>query len=342
MAITKIKVSNFKSFDELEIDLRPLNVVVGGNASGKSNFLEIFRFLRAIGDHGLENAISLQGGMEYLANLQIGALRSVSLEIAAETPHLGRLLDKATYTLRLQASRAGSGYEVEENALRVGVHLFNSGSPFQQVLGIALLDMDPRLPKRGAPMTGKADLEPDGSNLAIVLKNLLQDEQKRERFIRLFKDVLPFVEDLKVESFLDRSLLLSLKESFGARTFVPASFLSDGTLQMAALIIALYFEKSMVTVLEEPDRNIHPYLISRLAQMMRDASATKQVIATTHNPELVKHTALEDLLLVRRDEHGFSRISRPAESDELKVFLENDLGVEDLYVQNLLDIGHAV
>src|SRR5215218_7903323 len=58
MAITKIKVSNFKSFDELEIDLRPLNVVVGGNASGKSNFLEIFRFLRAIWDHGLENAVS--------------------------------------------------------------------------------------------------------------------------------------------------------------------------------------------------------------------------------------------------------------------------------------------
>ncbi|MFL6198581.1 MAG: AAA family ATPase, partial [Thermoanaerobaculia bacterium] len=91
-----------------------------------------------------------------------------------------------------------------------------------------------------------------------------------------------------------------------------------------------------------PDRNIHPHLISRIASMMEDVSADKQIIATTHNPELVKHIALENLLLVRRNRQGFSRITRPAESDELKVFLENDLGVEDLYVQNLLDIGHAV
>jgi predicted ATPase len=349
MAITKIKVSNFKSFDELEIDLRSLNVVVGGNASGKSNFLEIFRFLRAIGDYGLENAVSLQGGMEYLANLQIGATRPVSLEITAEMPELRRAFQKTiqkegafTYTFVLRASQVGSGYEVVEDRFTGAGEPFPTRAALQHFFPISLLDMDPRLPKRGAPMTGKADLEPDGSNLAIVLKNLLQNEQKRERFIRLFKDVLPFVEDLKVESFLDRSLLLSLKESFGPHTFIPASFLSDGTLQMAALIIALYFERSKVTVLEEPDRNIHPHLISRLASMMRDASGSRQVIVTTHNPELVKHTALEDLLLMRRDEHGFSRISRPAESEELKVFLANDLGVEDLYVQNLLDIGHAV
>jgi len=79
MAITKVKVSNFKSFDELEVELRPLNVVVGGNASGKSNFLEIFRFLRDLVTYGLENAISLQGGMEYLTNLQIGAARPLVL-----------------------------------------------------------------------------------------------------------------------------------------------------------------------------------------------------------------------------------------------------------------------
>jgi len=336
MAITKIKVSNFKSFDELEVDLRPLNVLVGGNASGKSNFLEIFRFLKDIWEHGLENAVSLQGGMEYLANFQIGTARSVSLEVAVEMPELASALRQkkgaVTYKLVLKASRVGSGYEVMNNSLIESLPLF---------VGISILDMDPRLPKKGAPMTGKVDLEPDGSNLAIVLKNLLQNEERRERFLRLFRDVLPFVEDLKVESSLGRSLLISLKESFGA-AFVPASFLSDGTLQMAALIIALYFNRSGVILLEEADRSIHPYLISRLAQMLKDASGDKQVIITTHNPELVKHTVLEDLLLVYRDEHGFSRISRPAESDELKVFLANDLGVEDLYVQNLLDIGHGV
>src|SRR5436305_7014694 len=81
MAITKIKLANFKSFEVLEVDLRPLNIVVGGNAAGKSNFLEVFRFLRDLAAHGLEDAVSLQGGMEYLANLKIGRRKPVSLEV---------------------------------------------------------------------------------------------------------------------------------------------------------------------------------------------------------------------------------------------------------------------
>lgn len=333
MAITKIKVSNFKSFDELEVDLRPLNVVVGGNASGKSNFLEIFRFLRDLNEHGVENAVSLQGGMEYLANVRIGTARPVVLEVSAGP--------EIRYKITLQASE--SGYEVSEEPIPIasGMVRVHRGGTMASVFGISLLDFDPKLPKRVAPRGGKAYLEPDGSNLAVVIKNLLQDPQKREVFLLLLRDLLPFVDDLKVESFLDRSLLILLKESFGS-VYLPAAFLSDGTIQIAALVLALYFEESEILVLEEPDRNIHPHLISRLASMMDDVSAKKQVIATTHNPELVKQIMLENLLLVQRDRRGFSRIYRPAESAELKIFLENNLGVEDLYVQNLLDIGHGL
>lgn len=334
MAITRIKVSNFKSFDELEVDLRPLNVIVGGNASGKSNFLEIFKFLRDIETHGLENAVSLQGGMEYLANLRIGASRPVLLEV-----HLS-LKPAAAYRLSLQVNDAGSGYEVLEDSLYAGQEKTRTRVLWDQ--SISVFDFDPKLPKRSASMAGLAELEPDGSNLALVLRNLLQNEESRKSFTLLLRDLLPFVEDLRVDRFSDRSLLMSLKESFRTQLYIPASFLSDGTIQIAALVVALYFQARDLTVLEEPDRNIHPHLISRLAGMLRDVSTMKQLVVTTHNPELVKHTALEDLLLVRRDEQGFSRIFRPAESDDLKVFLENDLGVEDLFVQNLLDIGHGL
>jgi predicted ATPase len=349
MAITRIKVSNFKSFDELEVDLRPLNVVVGGNASGKSNFLEIFRFLRDLGNLGLEDAVSLQGGMEYLANLRLGASRPVSLEVSVSLlPDLAGVMGwprNTELTCRLSLGRpvAGSGYEVLESLVAFGGEgsKMDVGRIFRVVVGISFFDFDPKLSKHFAPLTGKAHLESDGSNLALVLKNLLQDETNRERFTRILRDLLPFAEDLKVESFADRSLLLSLKESFGQH-YVPASFLSDGTLQMAALVLALYFEPSAATILEEPDRNIHPHLISRMVEMLHDASAKRQVIVTTHNPELVKYTDLDDLLLVSRDKNGFSRVHRPAESKELRVFLENNLGVEDLYVQNLLGIGHGL
>ena len=175
-----------------------------------------------------------------------------------------------------------------------------------------------------------------------MLRNLLQDSKDRTTFVRLLQNALPFIEDLKVERFSDKSLLVAVKEHFPARDFLPASFLSDGTIHLAALILALYFHDAAITIIEEPERNIHPHLISKVARMLADASSQKQVIVTTHNPELVKHADLADLLLVTRDEKGFSHVTRPAESAELKVFLENDLGVDELYVQNLLGVGHGV
>ena len=48
MLIKKIKVSNFKSFGEQEIEFSDLNVIVGANGSGKSNFINIFKFLKSI------------------------------------------------------------------------------------------------------------------------------------------------------------------------------------------------------------------------------------------------------------------------------------------------------
>ncbi|MCD6512239.1 MAG: AAA family ATPase, partial [Thermoplasmata archaeon] len=66
MSISRIEVKNFKSFKELKIDIGKFNVLIGTNASGKSNFVNIFKFLRDIMTLGLDNAISLQGGVEYL------------------------------------------------------------------------------------------------------------------------------------------------------------------------------------------------------------------------------------------------------------------------------------
>lgn len=326
MAITRIKVSNFKSFDELELGLRSLNVVVGANAAGKSNFLEIFRFLRDLAEHGPENAVSLQGGMEYLANLKRGpgSISRIDLE----------LIEKRSFR-----RSADSELKLHHTGIQVGGERDVSIAG-ALASGIRIFDFDPGLPKRAMPLSGKVELETDGSNLALILRRLLQDEQRALAFLRLLRDALPFVEDLKIEHSADKSLLIALRERYGAG-YIPAAFLSEGTIHLIAVILALFFEKGDIVIIEEPERNIHPALISKVAGMLKDASRHKQVIVTTHNPELVKHVDLEDLLLVHRDEEGFSRITRPAESAELKVFLENDLGVDELYVQNLLGAGNA-
>jgi len=203
---------------------------------------------------------------------------------------------------------------------------------------ISIYDIDPKLPKRATPITGKAELEEDGSNLSIILRNIMSNRDKRRRLFNLVRELLPFIADLGVEKFADKTLLFKLKEVYSGDQFLPASLISDGTINIIALIIALYFEEKPLIIIEEPERNIHPHLISKVVDMMKDASRGKQIIVTTHNPEIVKYAGIEDLLLVTRDKEGFSNISKPADKEEIRIFLKNEIGVEELFVQNLLGI----
>ena len=84
MAIKSVRIANFRSFDDFELDLGQFNVIVGANASGKSNLLHVFRFLKDIADHGLKDAISLQGGVDFLTNARIGRAQPLSVTITAD------------------------------------------------------------------------------------------------------------------------------------------------------------------------------------------------------------------------------------------------------------------
>lgn len=203
---------------------------------------------------------------------------------------------------------------------------------------ISVYDFDPKLPKRAVPITGKAELEEDGSNLALILENILENKERKRKFSNLIRDLLPFVEKVDTEKFADKSLLFKLRESYFKDEYLPASLISDGTINITALIIALYFDKKPLSIIEEPERNIHPHLISKIISMMKEASKDKQIIVTTHNPEVIRHAGVENIFLVSRDKEGFSIISRPADKDEVKTFLKNEIGIEELFIQDLLGV----
>jgi len=201
---------------------------------------------------------------------------------------------------------------------------------------IGVYDIDPKLSKKGVVITGKRELETDGGNLALVLKRIIEDPEKKRKFSNLLRDTLPFVEEFSVQKFMDVSLILTLRERYAKSQDLPASSLSDGTITIFALIIALYFEEKPFIIIEEPVGHIHPFLVARVIAMMKEVSEKKQIIVTTHSSEVVKHTGISDILLISRDSEGFSIISRPADKEEVRTFLENEIGIEELYIQNLL------
>jgi len=415
--IRRIKVTNFKSFKEMEVELGRLNVLIGANASGKSNFVEIFKFLRDIANHGLNNAISMQGGVEYLRNITIGNSEDLYFKVVLEPQEfgfgrrtkkglIGIKVYEAIYEFNLKFKKKGLGFEIAKDKItqkcnfvrlekrrkkineketlgqgeiivsctngKVKIDLRKSEEvsievgdiyppflreeklppntllletpffiipPLREIFSdISVYYIDPKLPKKATPITGKAELEEDGSNLSIVLKNIIEDKSRKRKLFNLVKDLLPFIEDLDVEKFADKSLLFKLREIYSKKQYFPASLISDGTINITAMIVALYFEEKPITIIEEPERNIHPYLISKIVDMMKDVSQKKQIIVTTHNAEVVKYAGLENILLVSRDKEGFSTISKPAEKEEVKIFLKNEIGIDELYVQNLLEV----
>ncbi len=422
MFLRQMKVSNFKSFEEIQIDFGRFNVLIGANASGKSNFVSVFTFLKDIVEGGLDNALSLQG-KDYVRNINLDSSRPLSIELLADIEEKGMIIPDGKssptqispleFSYKFAIEFPGRKYKIIEEELDIRIEIVcldrvngefkETGTPkrgkvvflrengkieqriddnikevekysvspiMERILRhplekrlfleseipffllpidyqlrdfirtISLYNFDPKLSKLATQIAGPSELKPDGSNLAIVLKNILEDRKEKEKFISIVKNVLPFIEDINVEKLMDKSLIASLKETYSKQKNLPAFLISDGTVNITALIIALYFEKKPLLIFEEPERNIHPYLISRVIEMMKDVSEDmkkRQIIITTHNPEVVKYAEIDHLLFMYRDENGFSRISRPSEKEHIKTFLENDMSLEELYVHNLLE-----
>jgi predicted ATPase len=415
MAITNIKVSNFKSFKDLDLNLGRFNVVIGANASGKSNFVEVFRFLKTIEQNDLEDAISLRGGRDSILNKKLNPSEPLRMQatsdrqmewggvwslaqvyrtiydfcIQFESPQNGAIVKDDHLTQRIRSEIDDEAIEMSANivmsegkrkveigpqdivdrikdlpeapgtlptayqymwglgrsaemwkgnALVIRAKFFGFIGSFESLFGrVGVYDMEPRAIKRGHEEAGRASLEENGENLVLVLKSILADPEKSRKLHNLLQYMLPFAKEIGVEQPLGVSLLLKLRESYYDDSLL-ANLLSDGTVDVVALIVALFFEDKDVVIIEEPERNLHPRLISGLVELMKDASRNRQIIVTTHSPELVKHAGVENLLLISRSKEGYSTISRPAEKEAVKIFLEHDLGLDTLFVQNALAV----
>lgn len=419
MTISRIRIANFKSFSDQTVDLNNFNLLVGANASGKSNFVQAFKFLSDIAAHGLDDAISLQGGVEYLRNFGVGRSVPLSFQLTIlgearkvdRRAELGKRIDddrarplsiripkeieSLDYEFSLRFHRDGKGYSIERDRMTINYaqeasddtaesgkgnpkivaenssgklvvrstvpemeHLssfggeqieektllfetpllrFFAGTFMDWFEAIGIYDIDPRKAKGVIAVAGRSELETDGSNLAVVLNKLLSDEDTNRSIHNLCKYNLPYLKDLGIEQLADRFISIKVQETFADGKELPAFLVSDGTANVIAIVVALYFQKQKrIAIFEEPERHLHPKLISALMELFKEASNKRQILVTSHNPEVVRYAGIENVLLVNRDFNGSSRIVKPVDSEHVRTFLENDLGVEELFIDNLL------
>lgn len=410
MFIKEIEVRNFKSFKHLKLELGKLNLIVGANASGKSNFTAIFRFLRNIARYGLNNAISLEGGIDLLRNMQLGHSENLYFKIKYELntsyvteSFINVYVSEATYEFEMQFPQKnekrfsiirdnwvvkydfknlttdehlGSGYAtclfrngeikteykfppnidpnelslhlmVNMKSLKNSAHDLLLETPFWDVAHIDMIsegqlkdipfyNFEPQLSQKAISPAGQDNLLENGENLSIVLNRILSDKEKKRKLINLLSYLLNFIKDARMEKWFDR-LTFAVQEKY-TNQFLPAFLLSDGTINVVALIVALYYDGKSPLFFEEPDRYLYPNVLGGFVQMLEEIGNQKQLFITTHNPELVRHANLEDLLLVARDKEGFSIVKRPSESESVRTFLENEIGLGELLVDDLLGV----
>ena len=168
--------------------------------------------------------------------------------------------------------------------------------------------------------------------MPVVLKNILNDENDKKEFLIYYTNMLPYIKEVSVEKVLDEERIFMIVEKYND-VKIPAPFISDGTSTIMAILIALCFQEGQIILIEEPERHIHPSLINQLMLMME--SVDRQVIITTHSPEILKYSELENILFISRDDNGFSDIKRIIDNDLVKPFIE-ELGVDSVFVNDYM------
>ena len=396
----RLKVRNFKSFVDLDVEFKKFNVLVGANASGKSNFAQIFKFVKDVRG-GLADALAMQGGAECMLNFGGGNRMSVELEIGfprepriSGIPNLQYQLrnTRARWNFQLEMGKR-SGFKILSDAWRFYATAVKKQEKIDGVLGVksengnvslepdfpkdvidknmlgiyktkmpkgrsileshAVIDhafpwagrffdeletynFSPELSKRPSAIGGRIGLESDGSNLPIVLRGIMSNPEKKRKFVNLASYVLPFVKSFGVKSVAGKSLMFMIEERYSEGRELPAYLASDGTANSMALIVALHFGDARFAVIEEPERSVHPALLSGMVHIMKDAASNRQIIVTTHSPEIVRQAGIDSLLLVSRRDSGVSSITRPSEEREVRSFLESEMDIGEMHVQGLL------
>jgi predicted ATPase len=356
-----ITVRGFRSIKSVEkLPLRSINVLIGSNGSGKSNFIGVFSFLHAIREGRLRRYVTESGGADKI--LHFGAKQTREIHF-----HLSFRSGINQYSLTLQPTKDDGLYPSSEYAYfwgdkakykdpyetflppREGGREAGISDPKLKGIGdwvrlrlggwrlYHLHDTSSTSPMRKTAAINDNDfLRPDGSNLAAFLYFLQEKHETSYSLIRrTVQRVTPFFDDFRLRPLRLKpdDILLEWKHKNSEQYFDASSF-SDGTLRFIALATLFLQPKKFlpsVILVDEPELGLHPYAIEMLASLVRQASADTQVILSTQSSLLLDHFDPEDVLVANRKEGG-TEITR-LEKKELGVWLK-DYSLGQLWEKN--------
>jgi predicted ATPase len=333
--ITRVVLENYKSIAFCDVKLGPLSILIGPNGAGKSNFLDALHLLSDAMNGPLDQTLYKRG--DFASVLRRGA-KHLGIRIEFSTAACA----KGYYSVRLQQNQAAD-YTIEREQCRVHPPIFcyeardgalvrsrperpaPTVAPTQLYLPIMaaypefkpvfdfiastyFYNFTPKEFRQPIP-TNEAEraLLPDGANLANVLHRIWKrDQPTLQRIIQYLQGVNPNLRSLEpVEARGYTNLEFLIGNATGS--FSPGQ-VSEGTLRSLAVLVALSQKVRGLPVnlvaLEEPESAIYPAAACVLFDAMREASASVQVIATTHSADLLDKKEIDTDAILAVEMYG--------------------------------------
>ena len=337
--ITKLAIQHFRSIGDISLDLRPLTVFVGPNGAGKSNIIDAVRFVRDALDQSLDQAINDRHGMKNIRQWSPTRPYDVSIELETETDwgksemavRYGFALSssKDAFSVKREGGdvsvkgrieglkfirnldSAEIIYPDEDPSVKKAdsSELFlSSAIIFGRARIIhALTDFQayaiyPNTLREPQKQSNEPHLSTHGDNIASIIKKLRAKRRTDalNEIISGMRQVVPDLENVTVQSLGGYIVpRFSIKPEEGKGHYFDVDQMSDGTLRVLGLLVALYQDPGPgVIALEEPELTVHPGILQMLAEMIREVSQRRQIFVTTHSPELLDYFDPEDIVAV--------------------------------------------
>jgi len=363
--LKKLTIQGFKSIVSLEdFPLENLNVLIGANGAGKSNFVDFFRMLRVLAEESFQKFVNQRGGgdgffflgpqvtREIFARMEFGN-NIYEFDLHPTVDNKLQISDeRVQYTGGNWGTMKSIGSGLMESNLKKRK---DEPASYGQGIGVPghvhravsdwtvyhFHDTSMLAPMRRDQLVRDRDrFRPDASNLAAFLAHL---KETNELCYQLICDtvrlIAPFFDDFLLrpeERGGNEQVRLEWLQKGSDFPFQP-NHLSDGSIRFICLATALLQPKLPETiVIDEPDLGLHPYAISILADLIQSASERTQVIISTQSPTLLDYFQPEHIVVVNRN-MGCSTFER-LDVSQLRQWLEA-YSVGELWQKNVVRGG---
>jgi len=344
MILSNIELVNWKNFYHCQVDLSERTFVVGANASGKSNFLDAFRFLHdlAKAGGGLQTAVAARGGMtkirclaarkrtdvEFVVCLKDETNGPVTWKYVLDIKNIGGgilkneasiLKEEVYHNGKLLLQRTPDSDKEDADTLKY-THLeqATTNKDFRDLrnffVNIDYLNVVPQLVRESSSTLLSSDKEDFyGRNFLQRLAKLNKATSSAyfRRVNEILKLAVPQLDELKLSNDeMGVPHLEARYEHWRAKgSKQQEEQFSDGTLRLIGFLFALLDSKGIV-LLEEPETNLHSAIISQLpefiAKLQRSKKDTRQVFITTHSYDMLSNKGIggDEVVLLKPTKEG--------------------------------------